>query len=110
MHYGFQRLQTTLWVVDKQVRDEVDSFSGSFWSEDLAPSLLSYGGELEFWVAGVHAVDLIFGRCSQHFDDLNKLVNAWLTREERLADKKLSDNAADRPNVYRRSVVSSTEY
>ena len=47
MHYGFKRLQTALRVVDEEVRDEVDGFSGSFRAEDLAPSLLSYGGELE---------------------------------------------------------------
>ena len=86
MHYGFQRLQTSLRVVHEQVRDEVDGFTRSFWAEDLAPSLLSYGGELKLWVARVHAVDLIFGRCSQHFDNLDELVNARLTREERLAD------------------------
>ena len=55
-------------------------------------------------------MDLVLGRRPQHFDDLDELVNAGLAGEEGLADKKLSDNAADRPNVYRRSVVSSTEY
>ena len=85
MHYGLQRFQTALRVVYEQVRDKVDGFTGSFRAEDLAPSLLSYGREFKLWVAGVHAVNLILGRCSQHFDNLDKLVNARLTWEERLA-------------------------
>ena len=110
MHYGFKRLQTALRVVDEEVRDEVDGFSGSFRAEDLAPSLLSYGRELKLRVAGVHAVDLVLGWCSQHFDDLDELVNARLTREERLADEKLSDNATDRPHINSRGIVSGAEY
>ena len=85
MHNGLQRFQTALRVVYEQVRDEVDGFTGSFRSEDLAPCLLSYCREFKLWVAGVHAVNLILGRCTQHFDDLDKLVNARFTWEERLA-------------------------
>ena len=54
-------------------------------------------------------MDLILRRCSQHFDDLDELVNAGLAGEEGLADKKLSDNTANRPDVYSRSVVCGAE-
>ena len=55
-------------------------------------------------------MDLVFGRCSQHLNDLDELVNARLTREERLADEKLSDNATDRPHINSCGIVSGAEY
>lgn len=44
-------------------------------------------------------MDLFFGWGTEDFDNLDKLVNTTLTREERLADKELCDDTADRPDI-----------
>jgi len=61
---GLQWLQAPLRVVHEQVRDQVDGFLRRTRAEDLAPGLLSDGGELELRVARVHAMDLVLCRCS----------------------------------------------
>ena len=50
--------------------------------------------ELEFRVAGVHAVDLVPSRSAQHFNDLDELVHSGLPGEEWLADEKLCNDTA----------------
>lgn len=55
--------------------------------------------ELVLHVVGIHGPDLIPGRCSQNLDDLDKLVDARLAGEERLAQHELGHDAASRPHV-----------
>eukprot|EP00955_Chlamydomonas_euryale_P117852 366501-Chlamydomonas_euryale.AAC.33 len=50
-------------------------------------------------------MDLLARRRAQHLDDLHQLVDAALTREERLPQHQLRDHAPNRPNVDRRRVV-----
>ena len=49
--------------------------------------------KLELRVTGVHAVDLVPSRSTQHFNYLDKLVDSRLSWEERLANEKLSNDA-----------------
>jgi hypothetical protein len=56
-------------------------------------------GELVFHVVGVHGADLIASRSSQDLDDLNQLVDARLTREQRLTEHELSHDTASRPDI-----------
>jgi hypothetical protein len=56
--------------------------------------------ELVFHVIGVHRPDLIPSRRSQDFDDFHQLIDAGFAWEERLAQHKLSHDAARGPNVY----------
>jgi hypothetical protein len=42
-------------------------------------------GKLMLHVVGVHCADLVAGRGAENFDNLDKLVNARLAREQWLA-------------------------
>ena len=105
MANGFQGLQAPFRVVDEQVGDQVDSFFGRARPEDLAPGLLSDGGELELGITWVHAVDLVLRRRAEHLDDFDELIDARLSGKEGLADEELGDNAANRPDIDGRGVV-----
>lgn len=89
--------------------DQVDGFLGGARAEDLAPSLLSDGGELELRIAWVHAVDLVLSRCTEYLDNFNKLVNTRLSWEEGLTDEKFGDDAAHGPDIDGRGVVSRSK-
>jgi hypothetical protein len=56
--------------------------------------------ELVLHVVGVHRLDLLARRCTEHLDDLHQLVDATLTREQRLAQHQLCHDTSRRPNIY----------
>jgi hypothetical protein len=55
-----------------------------------------------FHVVGVHGADLIASGSSQDLDNLDQLVNARLTGEQRLTEHELSHDTASGPDIYRR--------
>ncbi len=56
-------------------------------------------GELVLHVVWVHGADLLAGGGPQHLDDLHKLINARLSREQRLTKHQLSHDAAGGPDI-----------
>ena len=59
--------------------------------------------ELELLVVGVHLADLFPGRRAEDLDDLDELVDAGVSGEDRLAQQQLRHHAARGPHVYGRS-------
>lgn len=55
--------------------------------------------ELVFHVVRVHGANLLTGRSSEDFDNLNELVNARFAREEGLSEHQFCHDAASGPNV-----------
>ena len=62
-----------------------------------------------FFVVWVHCLNLFFRWCTEDFDDLNKLIDTTLTREDGLTKHKFSNDTANRPNIYRGSVIWVTK-
>lgn len=58
---------------------------------------------------GCHTWPVCLGRCSEHAENLEDLVNLRVAREERLASSHLCEDASDRPHVDTRTVLASTE-
>ena len=56
-----------------------------------------------------HRFDIFLTGVAQDLDDFNELVNARLAREKHLAQKKLSDDAPNGPDVDALCVVLRTE-
>mmetsp|Transcript_15888 Transcript_15888/g.18402 ORF Transcript_15888/g.18402 Transcript_15888/m.18402 type:complete len:329 (-) Transcript_15888:80-1066(-) len=106
---ALHRLQALGRVVDQNLRNEVDGVGGRSRPEDLLPRVRLDLRELELGVVRVHGHDLLFGRGSQHLDDLDELVDAGLAWEQRLAQQQLGDHAADAPHVDDRVVVGAAE-
>ena len=61
-------------------------------------------GELVLHVVWVHGANLLAGWGPQHLDDLNKLINARLSGEQRLTKHQLSHDAASGPDICRENV------
>ena len=59
--------------------------------------------ELVLHVVGVHGSDLLTGWSAQDLDDLDQLINAGFTWEERLSKHQLRHNATSRPDICGRS-------
>jgi hypothetical protein len=55
--------------------------------------------KLVFHVVGIHGSDLVSGRRAEDLDDLDELVDARLSGEQRLAQHELGHDAAGGPNV-----------
>lgn len=55
--------------------------------------------ELVLHVVGVHGSDLLASWGSKNLDDLNELVNARFTREERLSEHQFRHNATSGPDI-----------
>lgn len=60
---------------------------------------------LDLWefvlhIIWVHRLDLLTRGSSEHFDDLDKLINATLAGEQGLAEHQLSHDASCRPDIY----------
>jgi len=70
---------------------------------------LSDGGELELGIAWVHAMDLVLSWCAEYLNNFNELINARLSWEKRLTNKKFSNNAAHGPDIDSWGVVSSSK-
>ena len=60
-------------------------------------------------VLGIHSENLLSAGRAQDFDDFNELVNAALTREDRLAQHQLSDDTADGPDIDVGAIVRVAE-
>lgn len=56
-------------------------------------------GELVLHVIGIHGTNLVTRRRSEDLDDLDKLVDAGLSWEQRLAKHELRHDATRRPNI-----------
>lgn len=74
-------------------------------SKDLLPRQRSNLREAVLFVFWVHSLDLLARWRSKDLDNLNKLVNAALARENGLPQHELSDDAADGPDVDRCCIV-----
>ena len=55
--------------------------------------------ELELRVVRIHLLDLFSGGRAQNFDDLNQLIDARVTREDRLPEHQFRENASSAPDV-----------
>ena len=66
-------------------------------------------GEAVFGVLGVHRQDLLSRGGTEDLDDLNKLINAALSWENRLSEHKLSNDATNGPNIDVGSVIRVSE-
>lgn len=139
MTHPFDSTQARSRRVFEQAGDEVDGVSGCAWAENLSCACQlgekhpekkgPYLGEgvrldlreLVLHVIGVHCLDLLAGRSSEHFDNLDKLIDAALAREQGLTEHKLRHDTSRRPDVnigrvvgsakdkFRRSVVSGAD-
>jgi hypothetical protein len=56
--------------------------------------------ELVLHVVWVHRADLVPSGCSEHFDDLHKLVDTRLAGEQGLSEHELCHNATSGPDIY----------
>eukprot|EP00754_Rhynchopus_humris_P013920 Rhum_TRINITY_DN14356_c14_g1::Rhum_TRINITY_DN14356_c14_g1_i1::g.84606::m.84606 len=106
---GIQRRHTAGGRVSQHLRNEVDRLVRRVRPEDLAPRVRLDRRELEVGVALVHGLDLLTRGRAQHLDDLHQLVDARLSREQRLPDEQLGEDAAQRPHVDGGGVVRGTE-
>ena len=57
--------------------------------------------KLVFHVIGIHRTNLLTCGRAEHLDDLDKLINTRLTREQRLPKHQLRHDTACGPNVCR---------
>ena len=57
-------------------------------------------GKFVLHVVRVHGPNLISGRSAEHFDNLNKLIDARLAWEEGLAQHQFRHDTASRPDIY----------
>jgi hypothetical protein len=62
-----------------------------------------------FFVIWVHCLYLFFWRGTKDFNDLYKLINTALTREDRLSKHKFCNNTSNWPDIYRSSVIWITK-
>ena len=65
---------------------------------------------LDLWetvlcVLWIHCKNLFTAGRAQNFYDFDELVNATLSRENRLSKHELGDDATYRPDIYVRSIV-----
>ena len=84
----------------QDLREQVDGLGRGLGAKDLGPRVWTDLREAELNVVAVHCLDLRTARSAEHLDDLDKLVDAAVSGEERLAQEELSENAAHRPHVY----------
>lgn len=54
-------------------------------------------------------MDLVFGRCTEYLNDFDKLIDAGLAREKRLAYKQLCNDTTNGPDINSRCIVSSSK-
>lgn len=57
--------------------------------------------EFEFGVVWIHLLDLISRRRTQYFNDLNQLIDARISRKDRLAQKQFGQHTARTPDIYK---------
>jgi len=88
----------------KELREQVDGLGRRFGAKDLRPRAWTNLREAELNVVAVHCLDLRTIRSAQHFDDLNQLIDAAISKEQRLTKEELSKNATHRPYVYNQKV------
>lgn len=56
--------------------------------------------ELVLHVVGVHRPDLLASRGAEHFDDLDKLIDARLAWKQGLPEHQLSHHTSSGPDIY----------
>lgn len=66
----------------------------------LLPRMAFDLGKLEFGVVGIHLANLFARRRAEHFDDLHQLVDARVTREDRLAEQQFGEHTASTPHIW----------
>jgi hypothetical protein len=86
---------------DMCVKQHCDTHTYTHTYTHLIPRMCANQGELELVIVGVHIVYLLAGGRAEDLDDLDKLVDAALTREQRLAQHELGKHTPDGPHVWR---------
>lgn len=98
MYHGINGSKSLRRGVLEQSRDQVNGIGVRF-TEDLVERMGLDLWELVLHVVRVHGPNLITGWRSQDLDNFHQLVDARLSREQRLAKHQLGHDAASRPNV-----------
>jgi hypothetical protein len=78
-------------------------------AEHLVPRACLDLRELELHVRAIHLLDLRPRRRAENFDNLDELVDAALSGEERLSEEELRADAARGPHVDPRRVIRRAE-
>ena len=66
---------------------------------DLCPRMWSDLGEFELWIVRVHVSNLVSSGRAQNLDDFDQLIDARVTREDRLGQQKFRQHTPRTPNI-----------
>lgn len=108
MLQSLARRDAIVWVVDKQLLNEVYSFWAHMRDKLWDPCPLGHMRKVEFHVGSVllKLLEELLGRGSHDVMNFDNLIELVVSREEREERKNLKENAAHTPEVHLVSVVA----
>jgi len=98
--HGLDRCEPSGWRVFQKTGNQLQCLWRGPGPEDFVEGVGFDLGELVLHVIGIHCLDLLPRRCSKYFDNLHKLINATLAREQGLSKHQLGHDTSSRPDIY----------